>query len=185
MIENDSKRYKSDKLFVIFVLALILWTIFRLVFRVYGADKWKTVYISKCHCQISYPLYWLDGTENARRGPGLDDAVSWHASALLSGTNKSKIFFHPAVAPSSNGLEEWITNTLTEMRAHDITDMGEQIIGRTKIIARYRTYQLSYDHRIYYFYTEDGYYAVDFFSKNFSKHEEMFAQILASFEFLE
>jgi len=183
MVGNDAQRIKKDN---IFALLLILSIIFiRLVFRVYSADKWKTIQVPKCHCLISYPLYWVDSSENARRGPGLDDAVSWHASELLSGTNKSKVFFHPNVASSSDGLEEWMTNTLTEMRAHDIVDMGKQAIGKAKITARYKTYQLSYEHRIYYFSTGDGYYAIDFYSKNFDKYEEMFAQILASFEFQE
>ncbi len=184
VVNRSDSNKRLDRL-ALAVALLLLWIIFRVGFKVYSADKWKTVRISKCHCQISYPLYWLDSSNNATRGRGLDEAVSWHVSAILVGTNKATIFFHPTDAPSSEGLEDWMTETLIAMRADHVVDEGEQVIGKANIAARYKTYQLSDDYRIYYFFAEDGYYAIEFYSKNFSKHEEMFAHILASFEILE
>ena len=183
MISNNSRTYdKSAKPLGFFIVVLLLWIVFRAALRVYGADKWRTFHISECNCQISYPLYWVDNSNNAGRCAGCEDAVSWHTSSSFEPVNGAKVYFHPVNDPTAKGLEEWITTLLAEQRVQQISYIGERTIGKAKITARYKTFLFSGENSIYYFYPEKGYYSIVFYSKNFSKFEKLFSQILASFE---
>ncbi|RME57857.1 hypothetical protein D6779_07760, partial [Candidatus Parcubacteria bacterium] len=166
----------SNKQIALVVLILaVLWG----ALQIYGADKWKTARIETCRCQIDIPLFWWNFSWEARRCIGCNDAVAWYTSAPLEPTNQVQIFFHPVDSPSSEGLEEWMTEVLREMRARSIYDLGEQPVGKANIMARHKIYQIfSHDERIYYFIADHGYYAIEFTSKDFSKYESLFSHIL-------